>query len=92
MNMDMMCDLCWICNTTNITLFIVTLIPFFIYSVFHVLDFVDADLIPQLAPHQTKIQSSIQSIVSKYYDTAMVLVAKIEVCGVMTRLVLGLFV
>ncbi|CAO3654167.1 unnamed protein product [Mucor fragilis] len=70
----------------------VTLIPFFIYSVFHVLDFVDADLIPQLAPHQTKIQSSIQSIVSKYYDTAMVLVAKIEVCGVMTRLVLGLFV
>ncbi|CAO3654170.1 unnamed protein product [Mucor fragilis] len=56
----------------------VTLIPFFIYSVFHVLDFVDADLIPQLAPHQTKIQSSIQSIVSKYYDTAMVLVAKIE--------------
>ncbi|KAK4515144.1 uncharacterized protein ATC70_002754 [Mucor velutinosus] len=70
----------------------VTLIPFFIYSVFHVLDFVDADLIPQLAPHQTKIQSHIQNIVSKYYDTAMILVAKIEVCGVMTRLVLGLFV
>ncbi|OAC98332.1 hypothetical protein MUCCIDRAFT_150103, partial [Mucor lusitanicus CBS 277.49] len=70
----------------------VTLIPFFIYSVFHVLDFVDTHLIPQLAPHQTKIQSHIQDIVNKHYDTAMMLVAKIEVCGVMTRLVLGLFV
>ncbi|KAL9544876.1 hypothetical protein MBANPS3_007408 [Mucor bainieri] len=70
----------------------VTLIPFFVYSVFHVLDFADADLIPSLAPHQTKIQSHIKDIVSKYYDTAMILVAKIEVCGVMTRLVLGLFV
>ncbi|KAG2195162.1 hypothetical protein INT46_011140 [Mucor plumbeus] len=70
----------------------VTLIPFFVYSVFHVLEFVNSDLIPNVAPHQTKIQSSIKDFVSKYYDTAMVLVAKIEVCGVMTRLVLGLFV
>lgn len=70
----------------------VTLIPFFIYSVFHVLDFADTSLIPQFAPHQTKIQSHIQDITNKYHDSAMVLVAKIEVCGVMTRLVLGLFV
>jgi hypothetical protein len=68
------------------------LIPFFVYSVFHVLEFVNSDLIPNVAPHQTKIQSSIKDFISKYYDTAMVLVAKIEVCGVMTRLVLGLFV
>ncbi|CEP12618.1 hypothetical protein [Parasitella parasitica] len=70
----------------------VTLIPFFIYSVFHVLEFVNTDLIPNLAPHQTKMQSTINDIITKYHDKSMALVAKIEVCGVMARLVLGLFV
>ncbi|KAI8646760.1 hypothetical protein BD408DRAFT_409688 [Parasitella parasitica] len=70
----------------------VTLVPFFIYSVFHVLEFVNADLIPNLAPHQAKLQSTINDIAAKHHDTSMALAAKVEVCGVMTRLVLGLFV
>jgi hypothetical protein len=70
----------------------VSLLPFFIYSAFHVLEFLDTDLIPALAPHQTKIQSTIKNTIKKYYEQGMQLVAKIEVCGVLTRLVLGLFV
>lgn len=71
---------------------IVTLLPFFIYSVFHVLEYTEKTLIPALAPHQTKVQTSIRDVTSKYHDKAMELTSKIEVVGVMTRLVLGLFV
>lgn len=70
----------------------VTLLPFFIYSVFHVLEFTYKQVIPSFAPQQKDIQSKLKSLVDKYHDLAMVYTAKIEVCGVMTRLVLGLFV
>ena len=70
----------------------VALLPFYIYSIFHVLEFTHKQLIPSFAPHQTGIQSKIQALVNQYHDLAMEYTAKIEVCGVMTRLVLGLFV
>lgn len=69
-----------------------SLLPFFIYSAFHVLEFLDTDLIPVLAPHQSNAQATIKNLIKQYYEQSMQLVAKIEVCGVMARLVLGLFV
>ncbi|GAA5815786.1 hypothetical protein MFLAVUS_009301 [Mucor flavus] len=70
----------------------ITLLPFYIYSVFHVMEYTEQHLIPTFAPTQTKIQESIKSIMNTYHSKAMEYAAKIEVCGVMTRLVLGLFV
>ncbi|KAI8076390.1 uncharacterized protein B0P05DRAFT_545682 [Gilbertella persicaria] len=70
----------------------ISLLPFFIYSIFHVLTYVDSDLIPNLAPHQSNIQKSIQKIITERFEQAMVLGAQLEVYGVMGRLVLGFFV
>ncbi|KAG2232362.1 hypothetical protein INT48_007377 [Thamnidium elegans] len=70
----------------------ITLVPFYIYSVFHAMEYTEKHLIPTFAPTQTKIQESIKNIMNSYHSKAMEYAAKIEVCGVMTRLVLGLFV
>jgi hypothetical protein len=67
-------------------------VPLYIYSIFHVLKYLENDLIPGLAPHQEKAKETIIDVVSKYHQKGLDLVAKIEVFGVMTRLVLGLFV
>ncbi|KAI8980478.1 hypothetical protein BDB01DRAFT_898088 [Pilobolus umbonatus] len=55
-------------------------------------NYIRSTLIPSLAPQHTKIQSSIEQLITQYYDMAMSLTAKIEVCGVLMRLVLGLLV
>ncbi|KAI9247769.1 hypothetical protein EDC94DRAFT_625616 [Helicostylum pulchrum] len=70
----------------------ITLLPFYIYSVFHVMEYTEKHLIPTFAPTQTKIQQSINNLMNTYHSKAMEYAAKIEICGVMTRLVLGLFV
>ncbi|KAI8889139.1 hypothetical protein K501DRAFT_329478 [Backusella circina FSU 941] len=70
----------------------VTLLPLYIYSIFHVLKYLENDIIPGLAPHQEKAKESIIDLISKYHQKGLDMAAKIEVFGVMTRLVLGLFV
>lgn len=84
--------MCILMCLTQIWCNLVSLLPFFIYSVFHVLEFTHKQIIPSFAPHQKDIQSKVEGLVNKYHDIAMAYTAKIEVCGVMTRLVLGLFV
>lgn len=56
------------------------------------MEYTEKHLIPTFAPTQTKIQQSINNLMNTYHSKAMEYAAKIEICGVMTRLVLGLFV
>ncbi|KAI7902238.1 uncharacterized protein BX663DRAFT_512236 [Cokeromyces recurvatus] len=73
-----------------------TLLPFVIYSVFHVNDFGKNNIIPCLpASVQTKLPliSIVKNMnTDKLYEQLMPIVSKIEIYIIMTRLVLGLFV
>lgn len=90
-----------------LTLFvaIVTLIPFFIFSIFHTLSYFNSNIIPLIIPTTnddnqdsktkgpeiiSKIDSNIQYFTDNYHATAMQYVAYIEVIGILGRLVLGL--
>ncbi|CAO3693022.1 unnamed protein product [Rhizopus stolonifer] len=70
----------------------VTLLPFLVYSVFHVSDHLESQLIPALMPHQTQLKSKLKEIRAKYYERAMVLTSQYEVCGILLPFVLGLLV
>ncbi|KAI9481259.1 MAG: hypothetical protein EXX96DRAFT_566031 [Benjaminiella poitrasii] len=74
----------------------ITLLPFVMYSTFHVNDFGKNNLIPCLpASAQTKwpLISTVKKMdTGKLYEQLMPIVSKIEIYGIMTRLILGLFV
>ncbi|KAG1052440.1 hypothetical protein G6F43_005424 [Rhizopus delemar] len=71
---------------------IVTLLPFLVYSFFHVSDYLTSQLIPACMPQQTKLESTLKEIKSKYYEKAMILTCQYEICGILLPFVLGLFV
>lgn len=71
---------------------IATLLPFIIYSSFHILEYVETELIPTLFPDQTQLQTRINEFRTKYYEQAMDLTSRYEVCGIMGLLLLGFFV
>lgn len=56
------------------------------------MEYTEQKLIPTFAPTQTQVQTKLKNLITTYHDKSMEYAAKIEVCGVMTRLVLGLFV
>ncbi|CAO3646198.1 unnamed protein product [Cunninghamella blakesleeana] len=70
----------------------VSLVPFFIYSLFHVVQFTQAHLIPNFAPHAASLGDKLKTLGDQHYSSCMHLVAKYEVFVVMGRLVLGLFI
>ncbi|KAI8975049.1 hypothetical protein BDF20DRAFT_823089 [Mycotypha africana] len=69
----------------------VSLLPFFIYALFHVLEYTHSNIIPHFASHRTTLQVKIKRLVDMHYDTSIKLVSKIEIYGVMTRLIFGFF-
>ncbi|CEI92931.1 hypothetical protein RMCBS344292_07176 [Rhizopus microsporus] len=69
-----------------------TLPPFIIYSSFHILEYAETELIPTLFPEQTQLQTRINAFRTKYYEQAMDLTSRYEVCGIMGLLLLGFFV
>ncbi|ORE01246.1 hypothetical protein BCV72DRAFT_265936 [Rhizopus microsporus var. microsporus] len=69
-----------------------TLLPFIVYSSFHILEYAETELIPTLFPDQTQLQTRIKEFRTKYYEQAMDLTSRYEVCGIMGLLLLGFFV
>jgi uncharacterized membrane protein len=85
-----------------ISLFLVTLIPFFTFSTFHALGYVRTNIIPNVFPAatsnsdttvtwQAKTQQKIKAWTDKYYSVAMRFVAHSEVTIIAVRLLLGVF-
>lgn len=86
---------------------LVTLIPYFTFSIFHALGFVRTHIIPNVFPRppnttggsnaaaapswQAKTQQTIKALNDKYYNLAMRFVAQSEVTVIAVRLILGLF-
>ncbi|KAI8343005.1 hypothetical protein BC941DRAFT_410191 [Chlamydoabsidia padenii] len=70
----------------------VSLVPFFVYSVFHVAQYAQSSLIPTFAPHASHIGDKLKVLVDQHYNQTMLLVAKYELFVVMGRLLLGLIV
>ncbi|KAI9018746.1 hypothetical protein CLU79DRAFT_760198 [Phycomyces nitens] len=68
----------------------IALIPFALYSVFHVLQYARTNLLPALAPHKPELEQKIKTLTTTHYGQVMHLIAQLEVFGVMGRLVLGL--
>lgn len=74
-----------------LTYFIVTLIPFFVFSIFHTLTYMKSALLPLLSiPITSQIESKIQYFTDNYHTTAMNYVAYVEVIGILGRLILGI--
>ncbi|ORX89482.1 hypothetical protein K493DRAFT_289337 [Basidiobolus meristosporus CBS 931.73] len=79
----------------------VTIIPFAVYSLFHVIDFARATLLPAIFPdlnsatrspgatQAANIAKGIKRFKDTYYDAGMKSVAKVEVIGVMGLQLLG---
>ena len=59
------------------------LLPFSVYSVFHVANYTRTNLIPTIHPAQTNtaspLQDTIKKFVTQYYDPSMTLVAGLEI-------------
>ncbi|KAI9300211.1 hypothetical protein BJ944DRAFT_253275 [Cunninghamella echinulata] len=70
----------------------VSLVPFFVYSLFHVAQFTQGHLIPAFAPHAASLGDKLKALADQNYSVSMHLVAKYEIFVVMGRLVLGLFI
>ncbi|KAI8083729.1 hypothetical protein BDF21DRAFT_360518 [Thamnidium elegans] len=68
----------------------VTLIPFFVFSIFHTLTYTKSTLLPFLSIPNTQIESKIQYFTDNYHTTAMQYVAYVEVIGILGRLILGI--
>ncbi|KAI7890936.1 uncharacterized protein EV154DRAFT_510037 [Mucor mucedo] len=69
----------------------VTLIPFFVFSIFHTLTYTKSTLLPLLCiPITSQIESKIQHFTDNYHTTAMNYVAYVEVIGILGRLILGI--
>lgn len=70
------------------------LLPFSVYSIFHVATYTRTNLIPTVYPAQAKSTSSLQDTIKKfvtqYYDPSMYLVAALEI-GLWFRLLFGAF-
>ncbi|CAO3617045.1 unnamed protein product [Mucor hiemalis] len=76
----------------------VTLIPFFTFSIFHILTYFKSNIIPLISiPNEKAEQESIihqlnqklQQFTDNYHTTAMCYVAYVEVIGIMGRLCIG---
>ncbi|KAI9360182.1 hypothetical protein BD770DRAFT_385038 [Pilaira anomala] len=68
----------------------VTLIPFFIFSIFHTLTYTKSTLLPFLSIPKSELDSKIQYFTDTYHTTAMQYVAYIEVVIILGRLILGI--
>ena len=73
---------------------VVTLVPFFIFSLFHMFAYIPSVITPVLFPeeHSSPIAQACQSIkqyTDEHHEMAMQLAAYVEVVGVMGQLLLG---
>lgn len=80
---------------------IVTLIPFFTFSIFHTLTYFKSNIIPLISiPNNNnkkaeqesilyQFNQKIQQFTDNYHTTAMCYVAYVEVIGIMGRLLIG---
>ncbi|KAI9248917.1 hypothetical protein BY458DRAFT_445564 [Sporodiniella umbellata] len=57
---------------------LVTLLPFLVYSGFHVSEYLETELIPVWMPDQTAVQSQLGEFRKKYYDHVMTLTSRFE--------------
>ncbi|ORY97936.1 hypothetical protein BCR43DRAFT_490577 [Syncephalastrum racemosum] len=70
----------------------VTLIPFFIFSLFHALAYISSTLIPAFAPTNSTTQHMLKSIkqyTDQHHETAMQAAAYAEVAAILSRLGIG---
>ncbi|KAK9702144.1 Transmembrane nucleoporin [Basidiobolus ranarum] len=79
----------------------ITIVPFAVYSLFHVIDFARVTFLPTIFPdmntatrspgatHAANLAKAIKRFKDTYYDAAMKNVAKVEVIGVMGLQILG---
>jgi hypothetical protein len=75
----------------------VTLIPFFVFSIFHTLTYLRSHLLPLLFTSTEKtpdiirqLDLKIQQFTDNYHTSAMHYVAYIEVIGILGRLLFGI--
>ena len=80
------------CVCVCFDILLATLPPFIVYSFFHILEYAETELIPTLYPDRNQLQTRINEFRTKYYEQAMDLTSRYEVCGIMGLLLLGFFV
>lgn len=71
---------------------LVTLIPFFIFSLFHALAYLSSTLIPTFAPTNPTTQQMLKSIkqyTDQHHEKAMQAAAYAEVVAILSRLLAG---
>jgi len=66
------------------------LVPYFIYSIFHVITYFSEYILPAITsrparPHEDRLAQ----LARKYQDTGSQIVAKVEVYGILIRLIFG---
>ena len=81
-----------VCVCVCFDILLATLPPFIVYSFFHILEYAETELIPTLFPDRNQLQTRINEFRTKYYEQAMDLTSRYEVCGIMGLLLLGFFV
>lgn len=66
------------------------LVPYFIYSVFHVVTYFSEYVLPAITSRPARPQEDkLAQLARKYQDTGSQTVAKVEVYGILLRLLLG---
>ena len=66
------------------------LVPYFIYSVFHVVTYFSEYVLPAITSRPARPQEDkLAQLARKYQDTGSQTVAKVEVYGILIRLLLG---
>ena len=69
---------------------ILALVPYFIYSVFHVVTYFSEYVLPAITSRPARPQEDkLAQLARKYQDTGSQTVAKVEVYGILIRLLLG---
>ncbi|KAI7870250.1 hypothetical protein BDF14DRAFT_1721608 [Spinellus fusiger] len=67
----------------------VILLPFAVYSAFHVLQYTRTVLLPVWMPQNPSLQEQIKTLTTTYHQQAIQWITRIELLGVMGRLILG---
>jgi transmembrane protein 33 len=65
------------------------LVPYFIYSIFHVVTYASEYVIPAATGHPAKPDDKVLATARKYQDTGAQIVSKVEVYGILIRLLFG---
>jgi len=67
------------------------LVPYFIYSIFHVVTYFSEYVLPAITDHPAQPQQDrLAQLARKYQDTGSQTVARVEVYGILLRLIFGI--